>query len=107
MDLNAWASGSHVGALRLAHRLVSLESPALVLETEQRPQRASPKGMPQHRQAVAQPEPGIVPQGGRQVTQLHPSFRPPSEEFDVFGGQMLAPNHCGGAVVLFDVLADD
>src|SRR6266478_8379437 len=63
--------------------------------------------MRHHADAVAHREARAVEQRGRQVAELHPSFRAPPEKLDLLGGEVLAAYHRRGPVVFLDVLADD
>src|SRR5688572_6692872 len=87
-------------ALTLADAPIPAEDVAWRLESERRAPRRAPEGVRQHAASVAQREDGIVPEHRRQMTHLHPPFRFPPHEFDLFGVEVSTARHGGCAVVL-------
>ena len=80
---------------------------ALVFEANERSPGGPCKGVAKHGQAVAEHEARAVTEGRRQVPHLHPALRPPPQELDIVGGDVLGAHDGRGAVVARNVLLHD
>src|SRR5262245_3443095 len=94
-------------SLPFTNGAVALERPTLVLETEPCAPGAPTKSVSSHPACVPEHEAGVVAEGDRHVTELHPSLGAPPEERHVVAREVPGADHGGRPVVLLHPLTLD